>query len=228
MKCDRDGCPNQAAKMERYCKDALCIRVREAVAKRAADKAAPKRETGPIVSRDEETAKAASAPKPTQAEVPATKAGTLPREPEDLEEDEDEETESIHDEEPKEEPRPARRKPGPKPGSKMGHGPRNLQGRYWQAVIKLEAQLLEDCVAAGNRRFDHAAAWLGISKMGLKSLIQRTGFDVGRIRMSREEMQQRLMASQEMAAMRRLIAKTTNPRAKQALEAALDALEAES
>lgn len=214
MKCDRDGCPNQAARMERYCKDKDCIRVREALAKRAAQQAAtPKRETSPIVSRDEETAKAASA-KPSQAEalaaVQATKAGTLPRAPEPLD------LGDLDDEEDEEKPKG---KPGPKPGQ-------TNEGRYWQAIIELERKLLEDCVAAGNRRVDHAAAWLGLSKLGLKGLIKRTGFDANRLKMSQEEKAARLQAHMERRTLEKLIAKTTSPKAKAALEEALKALEA--
>jgi hypothetical protein len=214
MKCDRDACPNQALKGDRYCKDATCLRAREALAKRAAQQAAtPKRETGPIVSRDEEAAKAASksrAPEPPDEDEPLDD----PWEP-SLNGDEDDE-----DEKPK-------GKPGPKPGQTKGQPrQRDFRGRYWQAVIELELKLLEEAVAAGNRRMDLAAKWLGVSKLGLKGLIKRTGFDADRLKMSQEEKAARLQAHMERRTLEKLIAKTTSPKAKQALEEALAALEA--
>lgn len=223
MKCDRDGCPNQAAKMERYCKDALCIRVREAVAKRAADKATPKRETGPIVSRDEETAKAASAPKPTQAEVlaavQATKAGTLPNEG----------TESIHDEEPKQ---PKQEPKQPKKKRRTSSRAVESQGRYGQAIRAAERSLLEAALAAGVKGQRPLGEWLGASPTLIDGMIARTGLDRGRFFESKEEQRARAMRvmerMQERKALERLIARAPNLKIKAALEAALAALEAES
>ena len=219
-KCRMESCSRKVVPGSYYCAHPDCVRLREALAKRTAPPG--KRETGPIVSRDEETAKAAS--KPTQSEVlaavQATQASTLPRAPEPLD------LGDLDDEEDEEEPeQTGPRLRGPKPGNART-GPRRMEGRYWSAVLEVERKLLEDCVAAGNRRVDHAAAWLGLSKLGLKGLIKRTGFDATRLKMSDAEKAARLQAHMEARTLRRLIAKTTSPKAKQALEEALKALEA--